>query len=67
MTTRAELADILFPDTTETVESLLQKYRAQLDSCIFEAYFRHLSHENMQIKSQVLPSLELKILIKREK
>lgn len=26
MTTRAELADILFPDTTETVESLLQKY-----------------------------------------
>ena len=26
MTTRAELADILFPDITETVESLLQKY-----------------------------------------
>ncbi len=26
MTTRAELADILFRDTTETVEALLQKY-----------------------------------------
>ena len=26
MTTRAELADILFPDVTETIEDVIKKY-----------------------------------------